>query len=632
MENGNEVAGGSHAITVPFALPTAVTHTCGKTFVGWTSKSNFVDGDEALPSYYEKGAEFTFENTDPVTLYAVYADGGATEETATVSIASYATANSWGNGTQHSSVSLDENVTATASSGTNTGKYYTTGNEWRFYQGESATITIATAVGELSSIKFTYNVDKTGILEDGEDNVVESATAVSASGTSAVYHVANSGTATNGQVKFTAIEVKYLKPGSYSNYSIICAAAPEVVIDPEEVNAPAAGVAAGVIEAHYENVNEEAVSVALYNDAACTEAFDGGWLTASINGEKNIAYTIAASDVYVARTAYIKLTAPETTIFPPGLSEMARKVMEEGKATVFSSLEDLVAANLASGTEVTVSFSNILITEVYETNAGYRYGLYLNVKDKDGENDIELFYNKQGDSEQVPDTWVKNGYVSATNLVTTWTEYKGQWELAMQGATWSWENGDITYAAPKAVSSVVVSGEPDKKAYVDGEKFNPAGLTVTVNYTIGDPEVIAVADADWDFTPERLSIGETEISVKATYNTVQSAAFNVTGLTVGEIQLKTVQEFITAGNADMRCYLEGTVSDIETGSKLKYGNFNLTDASGTIYVYGCLNQAGEAEHFADLDVHNGDKIKVIADNSFRRYLRFRLLSQIRHWK
>ena len=614
-ENGNSVDGGSHAITVPFALPTEVTHTCGKTFVGWTSKSDFADGDESLPSYYEKGAEFTFENTTGVTLYAVYADGGATEETATVSIASYATANSWGNGTQHSSVTLDENVTATASSGTNTGKYYTTGNEWRFYQGESATITIATTVGELSSIKFTYNVDKTGILEDAEDNVVETATAVSASGTSAVYHVANSGTATNGQVKFTAIEVKYLKPGSYSNYSITCAQAPEVAVDPEEVNAPAAGVAAGVIEALYDNVNEEAISVALFNDAACTEAFDGGWLTASINGEKNIAYTVAESNVYVARTAYIKLTAPETTgATAPAV--VIIPVSQEGKATVFSSLEDLVAANLASGTEVTVSFSNILITEVYTTNAGYRYGLYLNVKDKDGENDIELFYNKQGDSEQVPNSWVKNGYVSATNLVTTWTEYKGQWELAMQGATWSWDNGDITYAAPKAVSSVEVSGEPTKTVYVDGEKFNPAGLTVTVNYTVGDPEEIDATDADWVYeTSDVMALNQTSINVKATYNTVTSENFyEVTGLTVGEIPNKTVAEFIAAGNADMRCYLEGIVSDIETGSKLKYGNFNLTDASGTIYVYGCLNQAGEAQKFDELGVQNGDKIKVIAED------------------
>ena len=608
MENGNSVDGGSHAITVPFALPTGVTHTCGKTFVGWTSKSGFADGDEELSSYYEMGTEFTFENTNPVTLYAVYADGGATEEKASVTIADYAAANSWGNGTQYNFVTLDENITATASSGTNTGKYYTTGNEWRFYQGESATITIATTVGELSSIKFTYNVDKTGILEDAENNVVETATAVAASGTSAVYHVANSGTATKGQVRFTAIEVKYLKPGTLSNYSITCAAAPEVDVDPEEVNATAAGVANGVIEVVYDNVNEASVTVALFNDAACTEAFDGGWLTASINGDKNIAYTIAENTTYVARTAYIKLTAP-AAVSGPADAEVIIPVEQAGQATVFASLEDLVAADLASGTEVTVSFSNVLISkDIYQTSGGDRKGVYLNVTAANND-DIEIFY---ASSPYVPATWVKNGYLSATNLVATWTHYTSYnndvWELIPVG-DFSWENENIiTYQEPKAVSSVVVSGEPTKKTYVDGEAFKPAGLTVTVNYTVGDPEVIDAAAADWAFTPAKLAIGNTSVEVVATYNNVPSAAFEVTGLTVNPIPNKTVAEFIAAEGT--RCYLEGTVSNI---ANTTYGNFDLTDESGTIYVYGCLTSAGESGKFNTLGISAGDKIKVIAE-------------------
>jgi hypothetical protein len=479
MNLGTEhAASGDYAILTPFNLPSTAV-ACSKTFVGWDA-----DADCNHAPTYAAGAEFMFENTNAVTLYAVYADGGATEETVTVSIASYATANSWVSGTQYTSVTLDENVTATASwTGTgnkNTGKYYTNGNDWRYYQNESATITIATTVGELSSVKFAYGISNTGILEDTDNNVVESATAVSASGTSAVYHVANSGTATNGQVKFTAIEVKYLKPGSYSNYSTTCAAAAEATPSPDNLNNIAATGANGTIAMTYNNVNKDGVTVALYNDAACSETYTGEWLTVSLDNDKNIAYTIVESNVYVARTAYIKLIAPETT-GATAPAEVIIPVEQEAKALVFSSLEDLVAANLASGTEVTVSFSNILITEVYKTKAGYRYGLYLNVKDEGGENDIELFYNKQAEVVQVPESWVKNGYVSATNLVGTWTLFSGTWELAMQGATWSWENGDITYAAPKAVSSVVVSGEPDKKAYVDGEKFNPAGLTVTVN-------------------------------------------------------------------------------------------------------------------------------------------------------
>ena len=611
--SGTHAESGDYAILTPFNLPTTAA-TCSKAFVGWDA-----DADCAVAPTYAKGQSFTFLNTTDVTLYAVYADvtGGSTSTTDIKCTVSTTTNMTGGN---DADLLVDETdaadagwiVTGYKGGGSNYPGLNKDGTIRLYYNASGNSYIDVTAPSTITSIEVTCKSGNDNIIVKVGDNTISLEDGVYPINATS-FEIVN-GYASSTQVHIQNIAVNFTTSGTPSNYSTTCAAAPEAIVDPEEVNAPAAGVANGVIVAAYDNVNESAVAVALYNNAACTEAFTGSWLTASINDDKNIAYTIAENTSYNdARTAYIKLTAPETN----GAASPAVVVIpveQAKKPAVFASLAELVAAELASGTEVTVSFSNVMITEVYTTNAGYRYGLYLNVKDKDGENDIELFYNKQGDSEQVPDTWVKNGYVSATNLVTTWTEYKGQWELAMQGATWSWENGDITYGAPKAVSSVVVSGEPAKKAYVDGEKFNPAGLTVTVNYTVGDPDVIDAAGADWEFTPERLAKGETGISVKATYNTVQSAAFNVTGLTVGDIQLKTVEEFIAAGNADMRCYLEGIVSDIETGTKLKYGNFNLTDASGTIYVYGCLNQDGEAQKFDELGVQNGDKIKVIAED------------------
>lgn len=69
MENGNEVDGGSHTVSVPFPLPTEVSHTCGKTFVGWDDDENC----DHAPTY-APGANFTFSSTAGVTLYAVYAD------------------------------------------------------------------------------------------------------------------------------------------------------------------------------------------------------------------------------------------------------------------------------------------------------------------------------------------------------------------------------------------------------------------------------------------------------------------------------------------------------------------------------------------------------------------------------
>lgn len=169
------------------------------------------------------------------TITVSYTEGSVTETaeyqitvresgssvTITVSIADYATSNNWINGTKYPSISLDDVATAEVNNdGGNTGKYYTTGNEWRFYQTESASIKISVLDGyELESITLTYNVTNTGALFDG-DTQLSSGTPIVASGTSEIYTVGNSASATNGQVKITSISVTYRLPASLTSISL----------------------------------------------------------------------------------------------------------------------------------------------------------------------------------------------------------------------------------------------------------------------------------------------------------------------------------------------------------------------------------------------------------------------------
>ena len=136
---------------------------------------------------------------------------GGDTSTASVVIADFATANSWENGTKYTSISLDENCTASVKEGGgNTGKYYTSGNEWRYYQTENAAIKISLADGyELDSITFNYNIANTGILLNSANSTVGSGSPQTVSGSSAVFHVGNSGSASDGKVKFTSISVTY---------------------------------------------------------------------------------------------------------------------------------------------------------------------------------------------------------------------------------------------------------------------------------------------------------------------------------------------------------------------------------------------------------------------------------------
>lgn len=190
------------------------------TFAGWSTTE--VDPETTTaPTIIPAGSMYF--PTDNVTLYPVYSktEGGGTQnKTASVSISEYATANSWSNATQYTSVVLDENVTATAdglSNISNTGKYYENGQDWRLYQSESAKVTIATSSGALTSVKFTFTVSNTGTLKYSEI-ALTSGTPVDVSGTSAEFTVGNSGNATNGQIRITAIEVNYSISGSTTTY------------------------------------------------------------------------------------------------------------------------------------------------------------------------------------------------------------------------------------------------------------------------------------------------------------------------------------------------------------------------------------------------------------------------------
>ena len=578
------------ALNGTITLPTEAAE-CSKTFVGWSAVEILEPGEKPATKFYASGAEYTFTTLEP-TLYAVYADENNATNEEVHTFASF---------TQANTVTIDapESFTITLLKGTaSTAPQWNSGSsQARVYAKGSLVIS---ADAPISKIVYTYVVNKNNNgVEPTIDGVSGNknagnwdASAKTWTGNDTEVTFSTSGTA--GNVGFTKVAVT-VGAITYSNYSTTCAAAPKAEVTPTEVTATAAGVE-GKVTVTYENVNTANVSVALYNDAACTGTFTASWLTASIDADKNIAYTVAENTTYAERKAYLQLTAPETTgAVDPAV--VVIPVTQAAKDKVFASLEELVAADLTAGDEVTVTLNNDVIKEFY-IYSSKRCGVVFDVQ-KDG-NDIKIYFDNQT---TIVD-WAVGGKLSGTLTNVKWTTYSSAWQLAPAN-TWAWAN--LTYTEPKAVSTVVVSGAPTKTTYVDGEAFDPAGLTVTVNYNDATTEVNPTG-VTFAVTPATLVKGQTSVSVTATFNSVTSAAYEVTGLTVNDIPTKTVAEFIAEGGT--RCYLEGIVSNI---TNTTYGNFDLTDASGTIYVYGCLNEAGEEQKFAALGVKNGDKIKVLAD-------------------
>ena len=154
--------------------------------------------------------------TCTVTVTKSSADPGSETTNVSVIIQNYATEHGWNNDKKYTEMSLDSIISASITGGTNSGKYYTNGQNWRLYQTENPTLTISALDGYLiKSISITHTLSNTGILLDPDDNVVTSgATIDDIDGESFTYHVGNSGTATNGQVRISRIDVEYYESTS----------------------------------------------------------------------------------------------------------------------------------------------------------------------------------------------------------------------------------------------------------------------------------------------------------------------------------------------------------------------------------------------------------------------------------
>ena len=229
----------------------------------------------------------------------------------------------------------------------------------------------------------------------------------------------------------------------------------------------------------------------------------------------------------VSATTTVKAIAMKTGM---SNSSVASKTFTFGPS--FGSLEELVAAEITSGTTVKVTFENALITE-----KGTVY-VYLNVQ-KGGKN-IEI-YSKGND---VSSDWKVGGKLSGT-VIAPWTYYSGGgvWELcptSWDGISYtepSSEKYDITIDSDIQNGSVSVSG---------GLTEAVEGTTITLGHTPNAHclfegwNVYKTSDADTKVvvTDNKFSMPAYDVTVSATFNAIPTheVKFYVNGTQAGETQ------------------------------------------------------------------------------------------------
>lgn len=156
--------------------------------------------------------------TSDITLHPVYmrSEDNPTNKTVSVTIADFAKAEDWVNGSKYSSINLNEDITANAIGNANTGKYYTTGDSWRFYSTEDAKMKITSsndAILQSVTLTFTGESSSKPATIRYAGKAIKTGKPVAVSGTEAIFNV----TSVIAYIK--GISVDYTKGLTTSHYT-----------------------------------------------------------------------------------------------------------------------------------------------------------------------------------------------------------------------------------------------------------------------------------------------------------------------------------------------------------------------------------------------------------------------------
>lgn len=169
---------------------------------------------------------------------------------------------------------------------------------------------------------------------------------------------------------------------------------------------------------------------------------------------------------------------------------------------------------------------------------------------------------------------------------------------------------------------IVISGETTKNVVFGGETVN---FNYVLNYLDGENLTWVVSDEDMvsDVTAED---GVLAVTVSANEGEARTATITLScgdaepvELTINQaeyvdtsvIEEISVADFLNKSvDANVWYQLTGTVSNI---ANTEYGNFNLVDATGTVYVYGltATKVASNDKSFATLGLKEGDVLTLI---------------------
>ena len=490
-------------LTVDGTETLTATTSNGSGSVSWSSSNTSVATVSSSGLVTAKAAgtatiTATYSGVSATCTVTVSASGGQTDgTTATVVIGDYATAKSWTNGEQYTLISADDAVSITASNyGSSSAKFYSSGNEWRFYQSDSGAITISVPNGyELDSITITYNSQNTGALLDSNNNVVTSGTAMSVSGTSATYTMGNTGTATNGQARITSISVTY--HATSSGASTVTG----VTLDPTSLSLDLATNYTGSISATVTGTNNPSQNVLWESSDESIITVEDGDVTAHSTGTATITVTSVVDSTKTA-TCSVTVTnsaSSEHTVsikYDDTFSPAFPTAKEDVSTTAVSYVDSTSNINIAAASIYYYSTGKALLFYKNGSSDTTHYPYLYNTSSLGTISSVKVYYgSKTGTSGYVgvyfglsalstyqTGSNTTNPTASGSDVFTNLVPNNGYFQVSVSGSNIQISQIDITYSTSgsKTLSSIAVS-EPII-SFTVGQEFNFGG-TVTATYS-----------------------------------------------------------------------------------------------------------------------------------------------------
>lgn len=212
----------------------------------------------------------------------------------------------------------------------------------------------------------------------------------------------------------------------------------------------------------------------------------------------------------------------------------------------------------------------------------------------------------------------------SSNPLTNFTCETGDYQATTTNATWTGEATSVIFNASNAqtrVSSIIVTYTPATAASVATPTLSiPTGKyteaqNVTIDCATAEASIYYTLDGTEPSEQSTPYNGAINISSTTTLKAIaikdgESSAVATATYTILTATPATIADFLAAEESEDVYYeLTGTISNI---TNTTYGNFDLTDTTGTVYVYGLTStfQTSNDKSFASLNLAEGDLITI----------------------